>query len=65
VDRLDTDPASRVRATTHRLAAGRGVAIRRGRNHHPRPRRPYGAGLSTFVSLGNKADVSGNDLLSD
>ena len=40
------------------------VAERRARARDPRPRsRSSDLGLSTFVSVGNKADVSGNDLL--
>jgi hypothetical protein len=37
--------------------------VRRGRHRPARGRQPAGHGISTFVSLGNKADVSGNDLI--
>ena len=45
------------RRRTLLVATGRGQA--RGALERPRPR----LGISTFVSLGNKADVSGKDLL--
>jgi acyl-CoA synthetase (NDP forming)/GNAT superfamily N-acetyltransferase len=66
---LNTDPAVRMRATfaaTTPPPGGLAVASQSGAvaitilDHAART----GVGLSTFVSLGNKADVSGNDLLS-
>jgi acyl-CoA synthetase (NDP forming)/GNAT superfamily N-acetyltransferase len=66
---LNTDPAVRLHATFAEVtppAGGLAVASQSGAvaitilDHAART----GTGLSTFVSLGNKADVSGNDLLS-
>jgi acyl-CoA synthetase (NDP forming)/GNAT superfamily N-acetyltransferase len=66
---LNTDPAIRMQATfaaTTPPAGGLAVASQSGAvgitilDHASRT----GIGLSAFVSLGNKADVSGNDLLS-
>jgi acyl-CoA synthetase (NDP forming)/GNAT superfamily N-acetyltransferase len=66
---LNADPAVRMRATFASLtppAGGLAVASQSGAvgitilDHAART----GTGLSSFVSLGNKADVSGNDLLS-
>ena len=39
------------------------VAERRPRDRHRRGRARLGVGLSSFVSIGNKADLSGNDFL--
>lgn len=66
---LNTDPAVRLQATFAAItppAGGLAVASQSGAvgitllDHASRA----GVGLSAFVSLGNKADVSGNDLLS-
>ncbi len=66
---INTDPAIRMQATFAAAApppGGLAVASQSGAvgitllDHAART----GVGLSTFVSLGNKADVSGNDLLS-
>ena len=66
---LNTDPAVRMRATFAAAtppAGGLAVGSQSGAvgitilDHATRT----GVGLSSFVSLGNKADVSGNDLLS-
>jgi acyl-CoA synthetase (NDP forming)/GNAT superfamily N-acetyltransferase len=66
---VNTDPAVRMQATfaaTAAPAGGLAVASQSGAvgitilDHAART----GIGLSAFVSLGNKADVSGNDLLS-
>ncbi|MBO0867653.1 MAG: GNAT family N-acetyltransferase [Micromonosporaceae bacterium] len=66
---LNTDPAVRMQATFAAVTPPRGglaVASQSGAvgitilDHAART----GVGLSAFVSLGNKADVSGNDLLS-
>jgi acyl-CoA synthetase (NDP forming)/RimJ/RimL family protein N-acetyltransferase len=66
---LSTDPAVRMQATFTAItppAGGLAVASQSGAvgitilDHAART----GVGLSAFVSLGNKADVSGNDLLS-
>ena len=65
--RREHGPGLRLNATFAPSAA-RGqrrhrVAERRARRRHPRACGSHGIGVSTFVSLGNKADVSGNDLL--
>jgi acetate---CoA ligase (ADP-forming) len=39
------------------------VAVGGARARGARPRRRLGLGIATFVSVGNKADISGNDLL--
>ena len=66
---LNTDPAVRMQATFAAItppSGGLAVASQSGAvgitilDHAART----GVGLSSFVSLGNKADVSGNDLLS-
>ncbi len=44
-------------------AACRSCRSRDGRCRHRRPRLGRGVGISSFVALGNRADVSGNDLL--
>ena len=66
---LNTDPRGTPRRHVPAGAApGRRPRARVpvGRHRHRRagPRARTGAGISSFVSLGNKADVSGNDLLS-
>ncbi len=65
----NTDPEVRLNATlapdAARAAAGSGSSASPARwasRSSPRPTE-RGLGLSTFVSAGNRADVSGNDLL--
>ena len=66
---LNTDPAVSLNATfAPHLAAGgqrrHALAERRARARHPRLRpRSSTSASRRFVSVGNKADVSGNDLL--
>ena len=67
---VNTDPTVRLNATLRAGAARRAgrvgvlLPVRRARDRHPRAGGPdAGSALSSFVSAGNKADVSGNDLL--
>ena len=62
-------PTVRLHATFADVAAPPGpavaaVGVRHGRRRHRRASaREPGSGISSFVALGNRADVSGNDLL--
>ena len=65
---LNTDPEVRLNATFAPAPPPQGrialhVAERSARARHHGLRWRLGVGLSTFVSVGNKADISGNDLL--
>ena len=66
---VNTDPEVRMNATfaPSRPVPGRvGLRVAVGRDRHRAARagpRALGLGVSSFVSIGNKADVSGNDLL--
>ena len=66
---MNTDPAVLLNATLGAVAAPPGrvgllLPVRRARDRDPRVgAAARGIGLSTFVSAGDRADVSGNDLL--
>ena len=65
---LNTDPAVRLNATFSPVYPPAGPRRhvdpeRRAGSGHPRLRQRLNIGISSFVSVGNKADVSGNDLI--